>query len=137
MYIEKTDIEKGMYPEVLAIISRADINIETAIAEAIEEVDSYLSVRYDTASEFAKTGSARNNLVVKMVRSITLYNIYNISNPVNMPESRSNDYKATISQLKDIQAERAQIKGLARLTDTDGSSNYLKFGGNAPRKNHY
>ncbi len=137
MYIEKTDIEKGMYPEVLAIISRADINIETAIAEAIEEVDSYLSVRYDTASEFSKTGSARNNLVVKMVRSIALYNIYNISNPVNMPESRSNDYKATLSQLKDIQAERAQIKGLARLTDTDGSSNYLKFGGNAPRKNHY
>lgn len=138
MYIELTDIEKGIYPEILNVLTRSEGNINNAISEAIEEVKAYLTARYDVAVEFAKSGTARNKLVVKLVREVALYNCYNISNPVNMPESRVQKYKDTIAFLKDVQSEKATIVGLTRLTDaTKGGSSYIKFGGNTKRNNSY
>lgn len=138
MYIDKSDIEgAGMYPEVLKTLAREPENINTAITDAMSEAAAYLSARYNIEREYSKSGSERNNLVVKIVRDIAIYNIYCISNPVNMPESRLNDYKSKISFLKDVMSEKAVIKGLERLTDaTNGGSSYIKFGGNKPRTNH-
>lgn len=138
MYLAQADIEKGIYPEILNVLTRNEGNIDTAIAEAIEEVKAYLTARYNVDEEFAKTGNARNKLVVKLVREVALYNCYKISNPVNMPESRVQIYKDTIAFLKDVQAERATIKELSRLTDaTNGGSSFIKFGGNTKRNNSY
>lgn len=139
MYFEQTDLEKGVYPEVLNVISRNTENINTAITEAMSKVSSYLGARYNMRNEFSKTGGARNTLVLQMVRDIALYNCYCISNPVNMSETREQKYKDTISFLKDVQAERAQIDGLTRLSDASGTSgsNYLVFGGNVKRNNNY
>jgi len=140
MYLDQTDLEKGLYPEILNVLTRSNPdNISNAISEAIAEVNSYLGVRYNMQAEWNKSGSSRNVLVVKMVRDIALYNCYNISNPVNMPESSVQKYKDTISFLKDVQAERAQLDGLTRLSDASNisGSNYLTFGGNTKRKNSY
>ena len=138
MYLEQTDIEKGIYPEVLNVLSRNPENISNAIKEAMSEVSAYLSARYDITGEYAKSGTQRNTLIMKLVRDIALYNCYNISNPVNMPASRENRYKGVIAFLKDVQAERAGIDGMERLDSSTGTgSNYLKFGGNAKRKNSY
>jgi len=140
MYLDQTDLEKGLYPEILNVLTRSNPdNISNAISEAIAEVNSYLGVRYNMQAEWNKSGSSRNVLVVKMVRDIALYNCYNISNPVNMPESRVQKYKDTISFLKDVQAERAQLDGLTRLSDASNisGSNYLTFGGNTKRNNSY
>jgi phage gp36-like protein len=138
MYLNKTDIEgAGMYPEILETISREDEHITTAIEEAMSEVAAYLQARYDIDLEFQKTGTNRHNLIVKIVRDIAIYNIYNISSPVNMPEIRVQLYKDRIAFLKDVMAEKAVIKGLRRLTDPKGGSSYIRFGGNKPRTNHY
>ena len=140
MYLDQTDLEKGLYPEILNVLTRSNPdNISNAISEAIAEVNSYLGVRYNMQAEWNKSGSSRNVLVVKMVRDIALYNCYNISNPVNMPESRAQKYKDTISFLKDVQAERAQLDGLTRLSDASNTSgrNYLTFGGHNKRNNSY
>lgn len=138
MYLEQVDIEKGIYPEVLNALSRNPENITTAIKEAMSEVAAYLTARYNIAGEYAKIGAQRNTLVMKIVRDVALYNCYNISNPVNMPESRSDRYKGVISFLKDVQAERASIDGLSRLdSSTSTGSNYIRFGGNVKRKNSY
>jgi phage gp36-like protein len=138
MYLNKTDIEgAGMYPEILETISREDEHITTAIEEAMGEVAAYLQARYDIEAEFDKTGTNRHNLIVKIVRDIAIYNIYNISSPVNMPEIRVQLYKDRIAFLKDVMAEKAVIKGLSRLTDPKGGSSYIRFGGNKPRTNHY
>lgn len=139
MYISQTDIENGIYPEYLQVLSRNPENIETAIKEAISEVRSYLCTRYDIDTELVKTGTQRNDLIVKFCREIALYNCYSISNPVNMPEIRVQKYKDTINSLKDIQREKANITGLTRLSDAGGvsGSNALIFGGNTKRKNSY
>jgi phage gp36-like protein len=136
MYFTQDDLKKGIYPEVLQVIARVPENMDQAIEEAILEIASFLKARYDMTTEFLNTGNNRNMLVVKLIRDIALYNCYNISNPVNMPESRVLLYQQTIKYMRDIQSERADIPGLIRL-DAKTGSNYVAFGGNLKRPNHY
>lgn len=138
MYIEQTDLEKGIFPEVLKVISRDPENIAQAIREAMEEVAAYLSSRFKIYEEYQLTGENRNILVVKMVREVALYNCYNIANPSTIPESKESRYKGVIAFLKDVQSERAGIDGLSRLdSSTATGSSFLKYGCNTRRKNSF
>lgn len=136
-YLTIQDLHKGIHRETLSVITRNEDNALQAIEEAQAEVESYLTARYDIRSEWNKTDSNRNTMVVKLVRDIAIYNCFQISNPVNMPDSRRDAYKDAISFLKEVQAERASIDGLTRLTGTTGTSSYVSFGGNKKRKNQY
>ena len=120
---------------MLNVITRYAENAEQAISEAMSEVESYLTARYDVRAEFAKTGPQRSPLVIRLVRDVALYNCFKISNPVNMPEVRRDAYRDTIAFLKDVQAERASIDALTRRTGTTGTSSYVSFGGNRKRNN--
>ena len=134
MYLTTTDLEMGIQEEVLTVITRNRRKAEQAIADAIAEVRSYLCARYDMDIELAKTGADRSPMVVKVARDIALFNCYNISNPVNMPESRRDAYRDAVAYLKSVQAERASIEGLVRLNAATGSS-YVAHGGN--KKKHF
>lgn len=142
MYLDLTDLQKGMRGDVLNVITRSqDAVAEQAIIEAEQEVASYLSARYDVMSELSKTPNNTDRLpmVVKMVRDIALYNIYNFTAPVNIPENRIKCYENAILLLKAAQAEKAAIVGLSRLsTSVDGTvkSSYIEYGGNPKRSNH-
>lgn len=136
-YLTIQDLSKGIHREILSVITRNEDNALQAIAEAQAEVESYLTARYDIRSEWSRSGNDRCTMVVKLVRDIAIYNCYNISNPVNMPDSRRDAYKDAIAFLKEVQAERASIDGLTRLTGTTGTSSYVSFGGNKKRKNQY
>lgn len=135
MYLDTNDLKHGIHGEMLNVITRYAENAEQAISEAQSEVESYLTARYDIRAEFAKTGSERSPLVIRLVRDVALYNCFKISNPVNMPEVRRDAYRDTIAFLKDVQAERASIDALTRRTGTTGTSSYVSFGGNRKRNN--
>ena len=137
MYLQPEDLERGVRGEILAVVTRNIDNARQAISEAQAEVESYLTARYDIRAEFAKTGDSRLPMVVKLVRDIALYNCFNIANPVSMPENRITAYNNAIKFLKEVQAERASIDGLTRLTGTTGKSSYATFGGNRKRNNQY
>lgn len=138
MYFTEDDLKAGIYPEVLQVLTRTGGNITTAIDEAVEEVRSYLSARYDLDTELAKSGTSRNVRIVNLVREIAIYNCYKISNPANMPEIRLQIYRDTVKALEKLQGEKASIPGLIRLTDpVSGGSSYIKFGGNTRRRNQY
>jgi phage gp36-like protein len=141
MYLNSDDLKKGIRGEVLTVITRDEQNATQAIAEAQAEVEGYLMARYDIATELAKNpDDERVILVVKLVRDVALYNCYNISAPVNMPENRVKTYENTIKFLRDCQAEKASIPGLPRLkTSADGtvSSNYVSYSGSSPKRTHH
>ncbi len=138
MYFTDTDLKKGIYPEVLAVLTRTDDNVNAAIVEAMEEVRSYLCARYNMDLEFSKSGDSRNIRVINLIREIAIYNCYKGSNPANMPEIRQTIYKDTISALVKLQGEKASIPGLIRLeSTTGGGSNYIKSGGNPRRRNNW
>ena len=137
MYLQPEDLERGVRGEILSVVTRNADNVRQAIAEAQAGVESYLTARYDIRAEFAKTGDSRLPMVVKLVRDIALYNCFNIANPVSMPENRVTAYNNAVKFLKEVQAERASIDGLTRLTGTTGTSSYVSFGGNRKRKNQF
>lgn len=137
MYLQPEDLERGARGEHIAVVARNVENMNQAITEAQAEVESYLTARYDIRAEFAKTGDSRLPMVVKLVRDIALYNCFCIASPVSMPESRVTAYNNAIRYLKEVQAERASIDGLTRLTGPTGTSSYVSFGGNRKRKNQY
>lgn len=136
MYLTTTDLEMGIQEEVLTVITRNRQKAEQAIADAVAEVRSYLCARYDMDIELSKTGADRSPMVVKVARDIALFNCYNISNPVNMPESRREAYNNAINYLKSVQSERASIEGLVRLNESSGS-NYVSYGGNNKKTFQY
>ena len=137
MYLQPEDLERGARGEHIAVVARTVENMNQAITEAQSEVESYLTARYDIRAEFAKTGDSRLPMVVKLVRDIALYNCFCIGSPVSMPESRVTAYNNAIRYLKEVQAERASIDGLTRLTGPTGTSSYVSFGGNKKRNNQY
>lgn len=142
MYLSIDDLKKGIRGEVLQVITRDENNALQAIIEAMAEVESYLSARYDIASELAKTPNddSRITMVIKLVRDIALYNCHNISAPVNIPENRVLSYKNAIKFLTDCQAEKNSIVGLKRLdTNENGSvsSNSIKYSSTTPKRDHH
>jgi len=142
MYLSIDDLKKGIRGEILNVITREEQNALQAIAEAQAEVESYLSARYDIASELAKASNdnTRVTMVVKLVRDIALYNCHNISAPVNIPENRVKSYDNAIKFLCKCQEEKANITGLQRLKGSaDGtvSSNYVSYSTANPKRNHH
>jgi phage gp36-like protein len=143
MYIDIQELKKGIRGEVLDTLTRNDQQVaEQAIIEAQAEVAGYLSARYDIDAEFQKTPAApdRAILTVKLVRDIALYNIFNFSNPANIPANRIKSYENAVALMKSAQAEKANFPGLKRLnTGDDGTvtSSYIAFGGNDKRNNHF
>ena len=142
MYLDKNDLTKGIRPEVLDTLTRSNAEVwQQAVEEACAEVAGYLSARYDIALELEKQPSdgSRKPLVVKLVRDIALFNIYNFSSPVNMPETKQRAYECAIALLRDVQKEKAAIAGLKRInSSSEGKteSSYIAFGGNPKRQNH-
>ena len=142
MYLSIEDLKKGIRSEVLNVITREEENVLQAIAEAQAEVESYLSARYDIATELAKQpeDTSRIIMVVKLVRDIALYNCHNISAPVNIPENRIKAYDNAVKFLRDCQSEKASIPQLKRLrTGEDGKvlSNYVYYSGSSKKRNHH
>jgi phage gp36-like protein len=146
MYLTIDDITKGMRGEVLAAITRNDNEVANqAIIEAQAEAAGYLAARYDIKDEYEKTAPPpgqtddRNPLVVKLTRDIAIYNCHQFSAPVNMPATRVYAYEAAVKMLRDIQSEKAEVPGLARLVTTDGvvSSNYVSYSTASPKRSHH
>jgi len=142
-YLTVDDLKKGVFGEVLNVVSRNEANCIQGISEAMAEVESYLCNRYDIAKELEKTAPAENAtdtrvpLVMKLVRDIALYNIFNIANPVSIPENRRERYRDSIELLKSVQSGKASIPSLERLmTDADGnvSANNMAYGNTAKRQ---
>ena len=138
MYLTTEELTSGIHAESLTAITRGDTaKPAQAIDDAMALVRSYLSVRYDIETEFAKQpGDQRDSMTVKLVRDIALYYCYEASSPVNMPETRKDAYDNAVRFLERVQAEKANMTGLARLDAATGS-NYVKHGGNTKRRNKW
>ena len=126
---------------MLETLTRGNQEVSTqAIEEAETEVSGYLSARYDMVAELSKTHESkdRNTMVVKLVRDIAIFNIYNFNAPVNIPDNKVKCYENAVSILKAAQSEKAAIVGLSRLTTGEQgvASSYIAFGGNEKRENH-
>lgn len=138
MYLDYSDLTKGAYEETLRVLQREEANSEQAIADAIGEIKPYLSSIYDMDKEFSLVGEQRNKLILKFTRDIAIYNIYCISHPSSMNETRRLKYEDAISFLQKASQQKVIISDLPRLAEPITGGNYsISGGGRTRRSNHY
>lgn len=142
MYMDYNDLLKGAYPETLQVLQRSKDNALQALDDAISEVKAYIFRLYDIDSELKKTPSdtSRCPFLIKLIRDIAIYNIYLISSPSQMSESKRLKYEDAIRFLERVQAQKAFIPDLTPLSDDEkdfGGSYSIHYGSNRRRDNQY
>lgn len=125
-----------MYAHIIDEITEGDTQIVLqAIEAAIEEVRSYLRVRYDVAKVFAAEGSARNALILENTKVITVWNIIKLSNAETIYEMWKERYDRVINYLVKV-ADGDAAPDLPLITNEQGDVVIkAKFGSN-PKFNH-
>lgn len=136
MYLTTEDFNKSIYPEIRTAISRGDaVYVETHINTALDIIQSKVSLKYDIATEFAKTGDARNHLLLSIAKNIAIYNMYDTQETI--PEHRVKRYDDAMAFLKDIVNGKAVLAGLSPAPEDTNQTQHgnMAFGSEPKRIN--
>lgn len=105
MYLEEIDFTTLCDQDDLDVITSTDHDKrERALKMALDEVRTYMRMKYLIDAEFAKTGDARNDYLMMIVMDLTLYHLFSILASRMGMEMRKERYDAAISWLKDVRA---------------------------------
>ena len=115
------------------ITENTDSLLDEAEGRAIEEMNSYLNVRYDIIKVFDNS-LPKNNLIVMYLSDILLYHLHARISPDNIPELRDKRYENAMGWLEKV--ADGFINPLLP-TKTDEENIPLRHGSSAPKQNHY
>jgi len=123
-YISKDDYKYQVRTARLDQILEAADEDEEAILnsaelEALGMIEKHLSTRYDMASEFAKTGTARHKVVLRWAKVLVIYYIYERIPDELVPERVVKNYDDVMKQLEKVEDGEASIPGLAVVSVDD------------------
>jgi hypothetical protein len=103
---------------------------ENSELTAQAEITSYLSYKYDVATEFAKAfdvdPDTRNKLILRCVVNCSLYNLHMTINPRDVPEKVEKAYEHCLEMMD--AARRGELD--PGLDPVDGAKEFIKFGSN-------
>lgn len=135
MYITTDEITTHLGAEQIEAISDGDSTmLQAAIDAAIVEAKSYLSA-FDISSEFAKTYTARNPLLIIFIKDIAVWHFINICNVNTSLELRQDRYERAVAWLKSVQKGEL-IPDLAALPAADQTGTIISSS-NKRRNNHF
>lgn len=137
-FLTKEELKTRSHIEIIDTITRGDeAIIDMIISESITFMKGYLIARYDTTSVFAATGDNRDQVVLKMLKAIVIYEIYSSHNPQMMTQVVQDNNDRAIKWLE--QVRKANINpNLPTATNEDNQEvSYIKYGSNTKRGNHY
>lgn len=104
------------------IIEATDSTLDLAEDEAIGIILEMLSSRYDMNLEFAKSGANRNKALLRWVKCLTIYYIYERIPDAMVPERVVKNYEDTMEMLNKISDGKMNTT-LAPLTELDQDGN--------------
>lgn len=137
MYITPAEITTHLGAEQIEAISDGDETmLQAAIDGAMVEVKSYLQA-YDMDAELAKTGTARNAILIIFMKDVAVWHFINNCNVNTNYEKREKRYDRAISWLVGVQ-KGSVTPNLELKTDALGEANNLpyKVTSNPKRNNH-
>lgn len=126
-FITVDDYSASIRIEFVEKAARGDDNIlEIVENQAVSEMKSYLSGRYDVDAIFSATGEDRHDLVLMFAKDIAIYHLCSIREGL-MTQTRIDRYERAIDWLKDVQKGELVVEGLPRLQNEDQAarSEYL------------
>ena len=116
-----------------------DTIVSEIIEESIDLMKSYLSRYYDAEEIFSRTGDARKKAVLKKLKDIVIYEIYN-RNKWGVDSATQNSYIEAINWLEKLNTGEFGDSTLPSVplpgTD-DGTEGDTRFGGNKRYKSIY
>lgn len=136
-FITISELKTHLYTENVDVINRGDDTItQSAIDAAIAEAKSYLGA-YDATTIFARTGTARNALLVVFVKDIAAWHFLVLCNAGTELQLRQDRYERAIAWLKAVQKGDVN-PDLPLEEDEEGEeTGIIIFGSNDKRDNHY
>lgn len=137
-YLVKEDLLPYIEQDTLDTVSQgSDDNINTACREAEAFAKAFLIHHYDVAAEYAKTGSARDTLLVSKLVDIALFQLHKALPSNQVPERRLFYYQEAEKWL-DMAKEGEITLDLATYTTEDGDAKASRFlyGSNTKIKEH-
>jgi len=134
-YISTAEITTHLNTEQIEAISDGDETLlQAAIDAAYVEVKSYLSA-FDMAAEFAKTGAARNALLIVFVKDVAVWHFVNLCNVNTDMKLRAKRYDDAQSWLKAVQkGDRNPDLPALPVADQTGT---ILYSSNPKRVNHF
>lgn len=132
MYLDEIDFTTLADQEDIDIVTNADANKrERALKMAMDEVRSYMRIRYRINQEFEKIGDARNDYIMLIVIDLTIYHLFSMLAPRMGMETKKERYDAALRWLKDVRDGKSD-PGIPSVDDpldegTDPSENPEMF----------
>ncbi|MDA3866175.1 MAG: DUF1320 family protein [Salinivirgaceae bacterium] len=133
MFLSEADLGQSIYSEIMQAISREDPNfIERNIALAIKQIDSKLSIKYDTTMLWAQTLTERNELILGIAIDFALYHCHAVLEDV--PVIRRERYEYARKDLNDIMKGEIMITGVPLINQAEETAdNEITSGTNSRR----
>lgn len=137
-YLTKADLTPYVEQDVLDTVSQAnDANIDKACRDAEAFAKAFLVHHYDIPTEYAKTGSGRDTLLVSKLVDIAIFYLHKALPSNQMPERRLFFYQEAETWLKEAK-EGMMTLDLDTYKDAEGEdvpSKYL-YGSNTKISSH-
>lgn len=126
-FITVDDYSASIRLEFVEKAARGDENIlEIVENQAVAEMKSYLSGRYDVDAIFSATGDDRHDLVLMFAKDISIYHLCSIREGL-MTQTRIDRYERAVKWLTDVRDGKLVVEGLPRLEEAEqvARSEYL------------
>lgn len=134
-FLQSTDFNGIIATSIYNQLKGTDsANVDKAELLAITEL-APLQARYNIPVELAKTGTSRNEELIRVLVHITAYYLYNVVEDDSIPERITTNYKNQVSNIEKI-ANGKLYTTLAPILNSDSTTKSVyRFGGNEPRDN--
>jgi hypothetical protein len=134
-FLTETDFKGIIGVNTLTSLRGAnDENLTTAESLAVSELDP-LRANYNISGELAKSGTARNDLMIRLMIHITAYYLFNTVDDNDIPERIAENYRMQIQAIAKI-ASGTMSCTLEPLYNEDSTpKTSYRFGSDAVRDN--
>jgi phage gp36-like protein len=129
--------------EIINLITNSDdTTVTDIINENIDMMKSYLFKYYDTDAIFNATGGDRSKVVIKHLKSLTIFDVYEIRGS-GYTEATEKKYDEAMRWLEMMSKGTIEADLPSKQVDTDGdgtadsSSTFMKLGSRKNHTNHF
>ncbi len=135
MFLTKTDLSSGVFPEIRDELARySDSVILGHCSTAEYEVEGRLSQRYHIRPELEKLETDRNPLLVQITRDIAIWHLYQVAE--TLPNKVAKRYEDALQTLKDIASGvmiLANVPSAPPASEGTPVGDQIGFGSRTPR----
>ncbi len=137
-FLTKDELKTKSHIEIIDAITRDDDTIvDMIISESISFMKGYLTARYDADAVFSKTGSLRDQVVLKILKAIVIYEIYSSHNPRMMSEVVKANHEQAIAWLKEVRKGNINPDLPTLSVEGENPKSSITFGSNPRRGSQY